>query len=83
MKTFGLEAWEQNKINSLTLKMILASTLATVVAACLAYVLQKAGITEIRRELLFAPWGIALVVGISIAFHQGVLAERERIAKGE
>ena len=36
---------------------------------------------EIKPELLFLPWGIALVYGVSISFHTGVMAERERAAK--
>ncbi len=46
----------------------------------MAYALQKAGVPEIKPELLFIPWGIALVIGISVAFHRGVLAERARSA---
>jgi len=78
MKLNKAEEWEQNHINSLTLKLILAATIGTAAATGIAFILQKAGIPEIRPELLFMPWGIALVVGISIAFRHGVLAERTR-----
>jgi len=76
MKFLKVEEWEQNHINSLTLKLIFAATLATLAATGVAMALRATG----RPELLFAPWGIALVLGISIAFHRGVLAERARAA---
>ena len=76
-----VEEWEQNHINSLTLKLIFAATFATGIATALAFIMQKAGIPEIRPELLFMPWGIALVAGVSISFHRGVMAERARAAK--
>lgn len=78
MKIQKLEEWEQNHVNSLTLKLIGAATLGTGAAMAIAFMLQKAGVPEIRPELLFMPWGIALVIGVSIAFHRGVLAERAR-----
>ena len=78
MKIIKVEEWEQNHINSLTLKLIFASTFATLLATGIAFILRRMGIPEIRPELLFAPWGIALVIGISIAFHSGVMAERAR-----
>ena len=81
MKRTKIEEWEQNQINSLTLKLIFAATLGTLLATGLAVALQRIGIPEIRPELLFAPWGIALVLGVSIAFHRGVLAERARAEK--
>jgi hypothetical protein len=80
MKIVKLEEWEQNQINSLTLKLIFAATIGTLVATGIAITLQRAGVPEIRPELLFAPWGIALVVGVSVAFHKGVQAERARVA---
>lgn len=73
-----VEKWEQDQINSLTLKLIFAATIGTLAATGIAYLLNKAGLPEISPQLLFAPWGIALVVGASIAFHRGVMAERER-----
>lgn len=79
MKLFKVEKWEQNHINSLTLKMILLATLGTVAATLLAFLLQRMGVPEVRPELLFMPWGIALVFGVSYGFHCGVMAERERI----
>jgi ABC-type phosphate/phosphonate transport system permease subunit len=78
MKIIKVEEWEQNHINALTLKLILAATVGTLAAVALAFILQKMGVPEIRPELLFAPWGIALVLGIASAFHRGVLAERAR-----
>lgn len=80
MKILKVEEWEQNQINSLTLKLIFAATGGTLAATGIAFVLQKAGVNEVRPELLFIPWGIALVAGVSIAFHRGVLAERARSA---
>lgn len=80
MKIVATEEWEQNHINSLTLKLIFAATVATALATALAFMLQKAGVPEIRPELLFMPWGIALVFGVALAFHRGVLAERARAA---
>ncbi len=75
------EEWEQNHINSLTLKLIFVATLSTAAATMLAFLMQKAGIPEIRPELLFMPWGIALVLGVSMAFRSGVRAERARAAE--
>lgn len=72
------EKWQQDEINSLTLKMILAAAMGTLAATGIAVVLKYAGIGEVKPELLFFPWGIALVFGISIAFRRGVIAERER-----
>ena len=80
MKIIKVEEWEQNHINSITLKLIFAATFGTLAATGLALTLQRMGTPEIRPELLFAPWGIALVIGVSIAFHRGVLAERARQA---
>ena len=76
-----LEDWERNQINALTLKLIFAATFGTLAAVGLTLVLQRYGVPEVKPELLFAPWGIALVIGVSIAFHQGVLAERQRWQK--
>lgn len=73
-----IEEWEQNHINSLTLKMIFMATIGTLAATAIAFILRKAGFTEIHPELLFIPWGIALVLGISTSFHRGVMAERHR-----
>ena len=76
MKIIKVEEWEQNHINSLTLQLIFAATFATLLATGVTFVLRWV----VRPELLFAPWGIALVLGISLAFHRGVLAERARTA---
>ena len=81
MKIMKVAKWEQEKINALTLKLIFAATAGMLAATAIAYGLQKLGMSEISPQLLFAPWGIALVVGVSIAFHQGVMAERERTAE--
>lgn len=81
MKIIKVEEWEQNHINSLTLKLIFAATFGTLIATGIALTMQRVGIPEIRPELLFAPWGIALVVGISVSFHRGVMAERARVAE--
>lgn len=78
MENKKLEDWEQNHINSLTLKLIFAATLGTLAATGLAFILKKTGIGEIKPELLFIPWGIALVFGVSMSFHRGVMAERNR-----
>ena len=79
-KDKNLKQWEKDKVSALTLKMILAATAGTLLATALAYILRQAGLGEIKPELLFAPWGIVLVYGVSIAFHQGVEAERSRAA---
>lgn len=78
MKLRKATEWEENQINNLTLKCIFAATLGTAAATAIAYILQKAGVPEIRPELLFMPWGIALVIGVSVAFRRGVMAERTR-----
>ena len=80
MKIIKVEDWEQSHINSLTVNLILSATIATLIAALLAVVMRKIDMPEIR-ELLFAPWSIALVVGVAMAFHRGVLAERARTTK--
>ncbi len=80
MKIIKVEEWEQDQINSLTLKLIFSAAFATLAATGIAITLQRVGLTLGRPELLFAPWGIALVIGVSIAFHRGVLAERARVA---
>lgn len=79
-----MEEWERNAINALTLKLLFAATLGTLAAVAIAFIVKQASGTIIPSELLFAPWGIALVIGISMAFHQGVMAERHRsdTAKG-
>jgi len=77
MKIIKVEDWEQNHINTLTLDLILYATIATLVATLIAFFAHKTDVPEIK-ELLFAPWGIALVLGTAIAFHRGVLAERAR-----
>jgi hypothetical protein len=77
MKIFKVEDWEQQHINSLTLNLLLYATIATLVATLIAFFTYQAEIPAIR-ELLFVPWSIALVVGTSLAFHRGVLAERAR-----
>lgn len=73
--------WQKNEINAITLKLILAATVGTLAATGIAFVLKAAGLGEIKPELLFIPWGIALVFGVSLAFRKGVLAERERAEK--
>lgn len=78
MKKNKSEEWEKAAINAITLKMIFAATLGTLAATAIAVILRKSGIGEIKPELLFAPWGIALVYGISMSFHKGVMAERNR-----
>ncbi|MBU6474478.1 MAG: hypothetical protein KGL10_05315 [Alphaproteobacteria bacterium] len=78
-----VEDWEQNHINSLTLKLIFAATLATLAAAGISMAMRHFGLQQIQPDLLFAPWSIALVIGTSVAFHQGVLAERARNEKPE
>ncbi len=83
MKMMKVEDWEQNHINSLTLKLIFAATLATLAAAGISMLMGRMGMQRIQPDLLFAPWSIALVIGTSIAFHQGVLAERARNQKPE
>ena len=83
MKLNKAEEWEQNHINSLTLKLIIAATMSTAAATAMAFLLRKAGIAEIQPELLFMPWGIALVIGVSVSFRKGVLAERLRAANSD
>lgn len=75
------ETWQQDKINSLTLKMIIAATLGTLAATGLAWLVRSQGWGEIKPELLFIPWGIALVFGVSVSFRAGVMAERQRAEK--
>jgi hypothetical protein len=69
---------DQNQINSLTLQMIISATLGTLAATGVSFILKKVGLGEIKPELLFIPWGIALVFGVSVGFHRGVIAERGR-----
>lgn len=76
-----LDEWQQNEINSLTLRLIFAATLGTLAATGIAFLLKMAGLPEVKPELLFIPWGIALVFGISHSFRRGVMAERERAQK--
>ena len=73
-----LEDWEKSHVNSLTLKMIFWATAGTLLATAIAYILKKSALGDIQPELLFVPWGIVLVLGISTAFKRGVAAERER-----
>ena len=75
------DEWQQNEINSLTLKLIGAATAGTLAATGIAFILKTAGLAEVKPELLFILWGIALVFGISLAFRRGVLAERSRMEK--
>lgn len=72
------ESWAQDQINSLTLKMIFAATLGTLAATGIATIVKYQGWGLIKPELLFIPWGIALVFGVSVAFRAGVMAERKR-----
>jgi hypothetical protein len=62
MKIIKVEDWEQNHINGLTLDLILYATIATLVATLIAFLAHKTDMPEIK-ELLFAPWSVALVVG--------------------
>jgi len=78
-----LDVNQRRRINRLTLKMILAAGAGTVAAAVIAYFLRKTGFGDIRPELLFIPWSVALVIGISAGFRYGVLSERDRQASGE
>lgn len=78
MRKHKVEEWEKAAINALTLKMIFAATIGTLAATALAFILKQSGLGEIKPELLFAPWGIALVIGVSTSFHKGVMAERSR-----
>lgn len=73
--------WQQHQINVITLRMILIATLATLIAAGVAMVLRDQGFGQVRPELLFLPWCVVLVYGVSIAFRAGVAAERERAAR--
>jgi hypothetical protein len=76
-----VEDWQKNEINALTLKLIFAATAGTLAATGIAFLLKTAGLGEIKPELLFIPWGVALVVGVSLSFRRGVLAERTRAEK--
>lgn len=81
MKIVKVEEWEQNHINSLTLNLILYATIATLIATLISLAIHNVDIAKAMPELLFAPWSVALVIGTAIAFHKGVLAERDRAAK--
>ncbi len=81
MKIIKVEEWEQNHINSLTLNLILYATIATLLATLISLAIHNVNIPQAMPELLFAPWSIALVLGTSIAFHKGVMAERDRATK--
>jgi len=83
MKIVKVEEWEQNHINNLTLKLIFAATVATLAATGLSVFLRGVGLGEVKPELLFAPWSIALVIGTAVSFHAGVMAERARNTKPE
>lgn len=78
-----VEDWEQAEINSLTLKMIFYATGGTLVATAISYILNATSLGSINPELLFVPWGIVLVIGVSTAFHRGVMAERNRQSKSK
>ena len=78
MKKNKVEEWEKAAINAITLKMIFSATIGTLAATALALILRKSEFGDIKPELLFAPWGIALVIGVSTSFHKGVMAERNR-----
>ncbi len=80
MKLLKVEEWELNHINSLMLDLILYATIATLIAALLALALHMIDMPQVR-ELLFAPWGIALVICVPVAFQRGVMAERARAEK--
>ena len=69
---------DKQEINKITLQMIFAATLGTAAAAGVAFIVRKAGIGEINPELLFMPWGVVLVAGVSLAFRRGVQVERGR-----
>lgn len=81
MEIKNTEEWQKNEINNLTLKLIIAATLGTLAATGIAFILRTIGFSEIKPELLFMPWGIALVYGVSVSFKRGVMAERERAEK--
>jgi len=78
-----VQEWEKPLINALTMKFIFAATGGTLAATGLSYILRISGFGEIKPELLFMPWGVALVLGVSVGFHQGVLAERRRQNKDD
>ncbi len=81
-KDKSMRKWEQDHINDLTLQLILLATIGTLVATIITFILRKAGMAdEIRPELLFIPWGIALVFAVSVGFRRGVMAERQRVEK--
>jgi hypothetical protein len=75
------DAWQEHEINSITLKLIVAATLGTLAATGISFISSQRGWGEIKPELLFIPWGIALVIGVSYAFRAGVAAERARAAR--
>jgi len=81
LRMFRVEAWEQNHINALTLKILFAATIATGATTAVAFFLRSAGFPEIHPELLFMPWGVAVVIGVFISFHSGVREERSRAAR--
>ena len=64
---------QQNEINSLTLNMILYATIATLCVALISLAIQN---VKIPPELMFMPWGIVLVIGISAAYRRGYKAGR-------
>ncbi len=79
MKIIKVEDWEQSHINDLTLNLILYATIATLTAALLTVITHEIQVPQIQ-ELIFAPWGVTLVIGTALAFHRGVMAERARAA---
>ena len=70
---------DQSEVNSLTLQLIIAATVGTLAATGISYILKMTELGAIKPELLFIPWGIALVFGVSIGFQRGVHAERRRV----
>ncbi len=76
----NLEEWEKAHVNALTLKMIFLATGGTLLATALAFILRTSGMGDINPELLFVPWGIVVVLGVSTAFKKGVEEERARAA---
>jgi hypothetical protein len=72
------EKLQQNEINSLTLNMILYATIATLCVALLSVGLKMVHLSEISPQLMFMPWGIVMVVGISTAYRRGYKTGRSR-----
>lgn len=72
---------EQHHVNDLTIQLMLLATIGTLVATILTFLLRGSGLPEIKPELMFVPWSIALVFAVPAGFRRGVMAERERAEK--